>query len=62
MDDRGWICPVCGCGVAPSVTVCPCRSLAPQPYQYPYWQIAPYPWSQPPVQPFYTITGTTIPE
>lgn len=23
----GWICPVCGSGVAPTLTVCPCKSV-----------------------------------
>lgn len=25
-DNKGWICPVCGRGVAPNVKVCPCKS------------------------------------
>lgn len=25
-EQRGWICPVCGLGVAPHVDVCPCQS------------------------------------
>lgn len=28
----GWVCPVCGAGLAPSTSVCPCR--APQYPQY----------------------------
>lgn len=26
----GWICPVCHCGVAPSVKVCPCKGEGPK--------------------------------
>ena len=28
-EQKGWICPVCGQGVAPWVDVCPCRKDAP---------------------------------
>ena len=27
-EQKGWICPVCGRGVAPHVDVCPCRKDA----------------------------------
>ena len=27
-EQKGWICPVCGRGVAPWVAVCPCRKDA----------------------------------
>jgi hypothetical protein len=26
--ENGWICPVCGRGVSPSVQVCPCRGVS----------------------------------
>jgi hypothetical protein len=24
---RGWVCPLCGCGVAPWLWNCPCKSM-----------------------------------
>lgn len=24
-ENKGWMCPVCGCGVAPWQTTCPCK-------------------------------------
>ena len=46
--NHGWICPVCGRGVAPGVSYCNCRSYVYSPYPYPY------PW-------WYHVTcGTTI--
>ena len=32
-DNKGWICPICGRGVAPNVKVCPCKS---EPMYVPY--------------------------
>ena len=40
-DNRGWICPICGRGVAPNVKVCPCKS-EPMYVSYPI-----YPWIYP---------------
>ena len=59
----GWICPVCGRGVAPDVGVCPCQDVEPAPayypplppWYYPYyppWQPGPYYYPPGP----YTIT------
>lgn len=28
----GWICPVCGRGNAPGITICPCKPLPPNGY------------------------------
>ena len=40
-DNKGWICPICGRGVAPNVKVCPCKS-EPIYVSYPI-----YPWIYP---------------
>ena len=29
---KGWICPICGRGVAPNVTVCPCQEESTNPW------------------------------
>ena len=39
--EYGWICPICGRGVAPNVKVCPCKS---EPTYVPY---PIYPWIYP---------------
>ena len=39
--EYGWICPICGRGVAPNVKVCPCKS---EPMYVPY---PIYPWIYP---------------
>lgn len=40
----GWVCPVCGRGVAPGVPICPCQPGAP--YNFPPPQY-PEPWWKP---------------
>ena len=39
----GWICPVCGSGLSPYTTKCPCRQDMPSIYHtYPTWPTYPY--------------------
>lgn len=40
-DNIGWICPVCGRGVAPSEKTCPCKE------EYKYIPYPVYPWTYP---------------
>ena len=40
-DNKGWICPICGRGVAPTVKVCPCKG------EYKYVPYPVYPWVYP---------------
>lgn len=49
---EGWVCKVCGGGVAPGVERCPCMPMNPfkiPPYNPPDipWQPAPNPWKYP---------------
>jgi hypothetical protein len=42
-----WVCPVCGCGVAPGVSICPhCVSRLPQP-NFPPKEPPSLPWRRP---------------